>query len=172
MKRNGILAMMKYSITLVVLLLASVSTKAQETFATTGGDATGTSSSISYTVGQMSIMTGYERVTAVENASANVREGVQQTYSVEELKIDGAEPFSFDVKVYPNPTTDNITIRLEQSVTGMRYELYGANGQLLQKESIDSNEQTIDMGEYAAGAYLLRIMGDTASQSYRIIKGK
>ena len=164
--------MMKYSITLVVLFLASVSTNAQETFATTGGDATGTSSSISYTVGQMAIMTDYEMVTAVENASANVREGVQQTYSVEELKIDGAEPFSFDIKVYPNPTTDNINVRLEQSVAGMRYELYGANGQLLQKESIGSDEQTIDMRDYAAGAYILWVVGDTASQPYRIIKAK
>lgn len=164
--------MMKKTLLTAALLLTGLSLKAQETFATTGGDATGTSSSISYTVGQMAIMTDYERVTAVENASANVREGVQQTYSVEELKIEGTEPFNFDIKVYPNPTTDNITVRLEQSVAGMRYELYGANGQLLQKESIDSNEQTIEMGEYAAGAYLLRIMGDPASQSYRIIKAK
>lgn len=164
--------MMKKTLLVATLLLTGLSLKAQETFATTGGDATGTSSSISYTVGQMAIMTDYERVTAVENTSANVREGVQQTYSVEELKIEGAEPFSFDIKVYPNPTTDNITVRLEQSVAGMRYELYGANGQLLQKENIGSDEQAIDMGEYAAGAYLLRIMGDTASQSYRIIKAK
>ena len=164
--------MMKYSLVLVALLLVSVSTKAQETFATTGGDATGTSSSISYTVGQMAIMTDYERVTAVENTSANVREGVQQTYSVEELKIEGADPFSFDIKVYPNPTTDNITVKLEQSVAGMLYELYGVNGQLLQKESIGSDEQTIEMGDYAAGAYILRIVGGTSTQSYRIIKAK
>lgn len=172
MERNEILAMMKYSLVLVALLLVSVSTKAQETFATTGGDATGTSSSISYTVGQMAIMTDYERVTAVENTSANVREGVQQTYSVEELKIEGADPFSFDIKVYPNPTTDNITVKLEQSVAGMLYELYGVNGQLLQKESIGSDEQTIEMGDYAAGAYILRIVGGTSTQSYRIIKAK
>ena len=164
--------MMKKTLLLAALLLTGLSMKAQETFATTGGDATGTSSSISYTVGQMAIMTDYERVTAVENASANVREGVQQTYSVEELKIEGAEPFSFDIKVYPNPTTDNLTVRLEQSVAGMRYELYGANGQLLQKESIGSDEQTIDMGDCAAGAYLLRVVGETATQSYRIIKAK
>jgi len=172
MKRNRILAMMKYSLVLVALLLASVSTKAQETFATTGGDATGTSSSISYTVGQMAIMTSYERVTAVENTSANVREGVQQTYSVEELKIEGAEPFNFDIKVYPNPTTDNITVKLERAAVGMHYELYGANGQLLRKESIGSDEQTIDMGDCAAGAYILRVVGETATQSYRIIKAK
>ena len=164
--------MMKKTLLLAALLLTGLSMKAQETFATTGGDATGTSSSISYTVGQMAIMTDYERVTAVENASANVREGVQQTYSVEELKIEGAEPFSFDIKVYPNPTTDNITVKLEQSVAGISYELYGANGQLLQKESIGSDEQTIDMGDCAAGAYLLRVVGETATQSYRIIKAK
>ena len=164
--------MMKKTLLVAALLLTGLSLKAQETFATTGGDATGTSSSISYTVGQMAIMTDYERVTAVENASANVREGVQQTYSVEELKIEGAEPFSFDIKVYPNPTTDNITVKLEQSVAGISYELYGANGQLLQKESIGSDEQTIDMGDCAAGAYLLRVVGETATQSYRIIKAK
>ena len=164
--------MMKKTLLVAALLLTGLNLKAQETFATTGGDATGTSSSISYTVGQMAIMTDYERVTAVENASANVREGVQQTYSVEELKIEGAEPFSFDIKVYPNPTTDNITVKLEQSVAGISYELYGANGQLLQKESIGSDEQTIDMGDYAAGAYLLRVVGETATQSYRIIKAK
>lgn len=163
---------MKKTLLLAALLLTGLSLKAQETFATIGGDATGTSSSISYTVGQMTIMTACERVTAVENASANVREGVQQTYSVDELKIEGAEPFNFDIKVYPNPTTDNITVSLERAVAGMRYELYGANGQLLQKEIISSVEQAIDMGEHAAGAYLLRVVDETASQSYRIVKAK
>lgn len=163
---------MKKTLLLAALLLTGLSLSAQETFATTGGDAESNSCSVSYTVGQMAVKTAYERVTNGERVSANMREGVQQTYTVEELKIEGAEPFGFDIKVYPNPTTDNITVSLERAVAGMRYELYGANGQLLQKEIISSVEQTIDMGEYAAGAYLLRVVDDTASQSYRIVKAK
>lgn len=163
---------MKKTLLLAALLLTGLSLKAQETFATIGGDATGTSSSISYTVGQMAIMTDYERVTAVENASANVREGVQQTYSVEELKIEGVEPFSFDIKVYPNPTTDNVTVSLGKTVADMHYELYDVDGRLLQKETMRTAEHSIDMRDYPSGAYLLRIISDKATQPYRIVKAK
>ena len=163
---------MKKTLLLAALLLTGLSLNAQEKLSTTGGDAESNSCSVSYTVGQMAVKTAYERATNGERVSANVREGVQQTYSVEELKIEGAEPFDFDIKVYPNPTTDNVTVRLDKAVANMQYELYDVDGRLLLKENLDSVEQSIDMRDYAAGAYLLRVVGDKATQSYRIVKAK
>jgi hypothetical protein len=161
---------MKKTLLLAALLLTGLSLRAQATFATTGGDAESNTCSVSYTVGQMAVKTAYERVTNGERVSANVREGVQQTYTVEELKIEGAEPFSFEVKVYPNPTTDNVTVRLERSVADMRYELYDVDGRLLQKESIRTAEQAIELREYPTGSYVLRIVGSNLQNSYKIVK--
>jgi hypothetical protein len=163
---------MKKTLLLAALLLTGLSVNAQETLSTTGGDAESNTCSVSYTVGQMAVKTAYERVTNGERMSANVREGVQQTYSVEELKIEGAEPFGFNIKVYPNPTTDNVTVSLDKAVEGMHYELYDVDGRLLQKETMRTAEHSIDMRDYPSGAYLLRIISDKATQPYRIVKAK
>lgn len=161
---------MKKTLLLAALLLTGLSLNAQETLSTTGGDAESNTCSVSYTVGQMAVKTAYERATNGERVSANVREGVQQTYSVEELKIEGAEPFNFDIKVYPNPTTDNVTVSLGKTVADMRYELYDVDGRLLQKETISTTEQVIELRGYPAGSYVLRIVAGTTQNNYKIVK--
>lgn len=161
---------MKQTLLLAALLLVSVSLKGQTSLPSTGGDAVSSTCRVSYTVGQMAIQTAYERV--VNGNQANVREGVQQTYTVEELKIDGAEPFSFNIKVYPNPTTDNVTIGVGGSVAGLRYELYDTDGRLIKRDTIRTEEQNLDLHGLPAGAYLLRVEGGSASKSYRIVKAK
>ena len=162
---------MKRTLLLAALLLVGVGLKGQTSLSATGGDASSNTCSVSYSVGQMATQTAY-RVDTDERDRTSVREGVQQTYTVEELKIDGAVPFDFDVKVYPNPTTDNVTIGVEGSIAGMRYELYDIDGRLVKKDSIRTEEQNLDLQALPAGAYLLRVMGAKACKSYRIVKAK
>lgn len=152
------------------LMMASVGAMAQSGFGVTGGDVSNASGSLSYTTGQIAVGTNYGRVTNASRVAANLREGVQQTYSVEELGIEGVPALEVEISVYPNPTTDEVTVSTGQAEEGMRYELYGIDGRLLEKGRVTEREQKIDMGRWAAGSYVLRIVAGKAENRYRIVR--
>ena len=102
--------------------------------------------------------------------AANLREGVQQTYTIEELKIDGVQVLDFDVSVYPNPTADKITVSIGNDVQDMSYELYSIDGKLLKKGRFQGTEQNIEMKDYVSGSYVLRLSVGRSENSYRIVK--
>ena len=162
--------MIRNAFVLIALMLTGGCLMAQSTFGVTGGNVKGASGSLSYTMGQFAIETAYGKVTNASCVAASLREGVQQTYTVEELRIDGVQPLDFDVTVYPNPTADNVTVSLGNDIPDMRYELYSIDGKLLQKGRLLGAEQDIEMRDYAAGGYVLRLTAGRSSNSYRIVK--
>lgn len=58
------------------------------------------------------------------------------------------------VKMYPNPTTDFITIQTEQPHEHLLLELYSAHGELLMASK---NKKTLDLSGVENGLYILRI---------------
>lgn len=151
-------------------MIAAFGLRAQATFGIVGGEVSGEGGSMSYTMGQIAVETSYARVTNASKVAANLREGVHQTYTVEELAIDGVAALDFDISVYPNPTTDNVTVKTGRNDMDMCFELYGVDGRLMQKGLIREAEQNIDMQDYAAGAYILRIASGKRMNNYRIVK--
>lgn len=160
---------MKKVIVILALITACFGLKAQATFSTVGGDAVSGSAKLSYTAGQVATQPAKTRVTNAERLSARLTEGVQQAYSVEELKIEGATPIAADIKIYPNPTTDNITVRVAGEVL-LSYILYDASGRKLKDGKLQNGETAIDMSDYAAGSYILRVKGKASENGYRITK--
>lgn len=162
--------MKRTAFVLIALILTGGCLMAQSTFGVTGGNVKGASGSLTYTMGQFAIETTYGKVTNASRVAANLREGVQQTYTVEELRIDGVQPLDCNVNVYPNPTVDYVTVGLANDIPDLHYELYSIDGKLLQKGTIQQAEQNIEMRNYAAGTYVLRLAAGRASNSYRIVK--
>lgn len=162
--------MIKRVVFFVLLTMAGACVWAQSTFGVAGGDASGESGSLSYTVGQVAVMTTYGKVTNASRVAANLREGVQQTYTVEELRIDGVQVLDLDISVYPNPTADQVTVSVGHTVADMRYELYSMDGRLLKKGRVAEGEQCIEMRECAAGSYVLRIAAGKSENNYKIVK--
>lgn len=162
--------MIRKTFLFTALTLVCVSIMAQSTFGITGGDVRGANGSMSYTMGQPAVMTAYSKVTNASAKAANLREGVQQTYTIEELKIDGVQVLNFDVSVYPNPTADKITVSIGNDVQDMSYELYSIDGKLLKKGRFQGSEQNIEMRDYASGSYVLRLSLGRSENSYRIVK--
>jgi endonuclease I len=72
--------------------------------------------------------------------------------------IDGIEKvFKTTIKVYPNPTTDHITISGEFE----RTVLYNSKGQII----VESNQSIVLLSPYPSGIYFIRVIsksGDTA----------
>ena len=162
---------MKKVMVLAALLTACFGLKAQAIFSTVGGEATSGSAKLSYTAGQVATQQAKARVTNAERLSAKLTEGVQQAYSIEELKIDGVTPIAADIKIYPNPTTDNITVRVVGE-SQLNYTLYDVNGRKLSNGKLQNGETSIDMSDLAAGSYVLKVTGNGAENGYRINKAK
>lgn len=70
--------------------------------------------------------------------------------------------------VFPNPTSDKVTIAVSNELIGNSIELTDLTGHVLSNAVLTQKETTLDMTSLSAGVYFIRIKGETAIQ--RIIK--
>ena len=72
---------------------------------------------------------------------------------------------SSSISVYPNPTTDIV------SISGIRkglIQVYSNNGTLLQENNAE-NTKSIDFTGYASGMYLIKITQETSVETFKVI---
>jgi hypothetical protein len=69
-----------------------------------GGDATGTSGTVAYSVGQVVY-------TSNTGSTGSVAQGVQQSYEIFMVGIKETE-LNISLSVFPNPTSDNLTLQI------------------------------------------------------------
>lgn len=78
------------------------------------------------------------------------------------------------VSVFPNPTTDFVTIQVGKSTIEYRFSLYAMDGKLLQNKLVAVSEaalpQQVSLTSYAMGTYLLVLQYGTQTNTYKIIK--
>lgn len=129
----------------------------------TGGSATGVGGSATFTVGQID----YSNATG---ASGSMNQGVQQPF--EFFKDVGFEEYSdLTIQLYPNPTTDWITLATDKLFEGINYELIDSRGRKVKSNIINTLETTIDMSDCSEGIYHLQVKDSgTIRQSFKIIK--
>lgn len=161
---------MKYNF-LRVLLLALLGfgltdLQAQESVPATGSNASSSSGSVSYTVGQLvfSHKTG---------AVGSMTEGVQQPYEVQVITgIEDGRDITLSFTVYPNPTTDYLMLRAENmDLSTLHYQLYNLNGQLLKDQAMSGNESSVSMWKYASAIYYLKVLDhEDVVKTFKIIK--
>jgi hypothetical protein len=78
----------------------------------------------------------------------------------------GVEENEAQVKVYPNPAKDVVTIEAE----GMTQVcVYNALGQCIIQDEVAENQTTIDLRNVSAGLYLLRVKTESGTISKRIV---
>jgi len=158
---------------LLLLFIVSVHLQAQETIPATGGDATGSGGSASYTVGQVAY-------TTVTGTGGTVSQGVQQPF---EISVEtGVEQKGIDLQcvVYPNPVTDYLMLNIDDNIVQthgrasqrqLSYQLFDTKGQLISAEKITTAQTKIVTGNLTKGTYLLRVINDNeAIKTFKIIK--
>lgn len=159
---------MKYIklLSFIICLFAIDQTKlqAQETLSASGGNATGTNGSMSYTVGQVFYST-------VTGTNSTLTEGVQQPYEIFRVTSSFMESF-LTVLAYPNPTTDYLILEVDNPIkNNLRYQLFNGHGQLLSSKTISNSQTIISMGNYIPAIYYLRIFQNYKEvTSFKIIK--
>jgi hypothetical protein len=160
-KRLSLCAAFMLGIGLSVLL-------SQEAIPASGGMATGTGGTVSYTVGQVAY-------TTVISSSGTVTQGVQQPYEIHVVtELEEARGISLEFSVYPNPTSDMLKLMVvNYAANNLTYELYDIQGNLLRKMIITGDETIIEVGNLAPAAYFLKITDDqTELKTFKIIKIK
>jgi hypothetical protein len=70
--------------------------------------------------------------------------------------------------VYPNPSSDLITIRRNTSEMA-QVNIYQLNGQLLKQETICNDVSEFDLRDFSNGAYLLEVISGDKNWTQQLI---
>ena len=155
---------MKYSIIILILFLAGSVVSAQQVVSSNGDSKSAAGVEVSWTLGEAVIET-------LISGSNTLTQGFHQT----KITITALSEILFpglDIKVFPNPTPEIITIQFSEYMEGSRFWLYDLRGKLLENKLISSADTEINMKNYASGQYILKLTNKSRQpiQTFQIIK--
>ncbi|HOS70998.1 MAG TPA: T9SS type A sorting domain-containing protein [Bacteroidales bacterium] len=168
MKINYKRIMKVFNITLVILCLIcfEFTIQAQNGIPATGGDASGSGGSASYSV-------GLPFYTVYAGANGSVVHGVQQPYEISMVTaIEEIIGIDLLFLAYPNPVRDHLTLDVNDSdIANLHFHLYDANGRLLQSRKIQGQQTTIAVGNLIPATYFIKVTsGKKELKTFKIIK--
>lgn len=160
----------RITILLLLFLLATHGLQAQEAISASGSNASSSSGSVSYTVGQIAYSINSE-------AEGLVTEGIQQAYEVYVITAnESIAKINLLTSVFPNPTTDLLTLKVNNpELSNLYYYLFDMSGKMLENNKILDSNTSIQMGNYIPASYFLKVMQSKNSQlqeikTFKIIK--
>lgn len=150
---------------ILIAFFASFTLCAQQTIPASGGDATGSGGSSSYSVGQIVYTTH-------TGSNGTISQGVQQSYEIFTLSNAALSTVNLSATTYPNPTSDYVVLAIsDDSLTDLSYALYDIQGKPIARDTISSKDTQIDMHSLSAGTYLLNVnQNNQKLKSFKIIK--
>ena len=80
------------------------------------------------------------------------------------------EPSINEIKAYPNPVTNNITLIFPQEALPLTITLYDISGKELTKVKTSDPIEVLDMWKYKPGPYILKITTQEKTMEQKIIK--
>jgi hypothetical protein len=137
---------------------------AQQVVSSNGDSKSAAGVEVSWTVGEAVIET-------ILGSSNMLTQGFHQTkvtiIAVGEISIPELE-----IKVFPNPTQDFISVRFSEYIKGSRYFLYDFTGKLLENKLINTADTEVDLKKYASGQYILKLTNKSHQpiQTFQIVK--
>ncbi len=148
------------------LLFTVMNSSAQEAVVASGGDASGTGGSVSYSVGQVVYTTN-------TGTGGSVMAGVQQPYEISvPTALENTEDILLEFSAYPNPTTDVLTLRTgERDIENISYRLFDMNGKLIKAGRLTGPETPVNMQSLAPSVYFIKVIqNDKEIKTFKIIK--
>jgi hypothetical protein len=146
------------------LLLATQLMYSQQTIPATGGDATGSGGSSSYTVGQL--------VYTTSTGGGSVIQGVQQSIELFTLSNPQLSTVNLSAVIYPNPTSDYVMLKIsDTALYNLSYHLVDINGKAISNGSLTNGDTQINMQQLAVGMYILKVSQNSQElKTFKIIK--
>jgi hypothetical protein len=156
---------MKRFLLLTIFLYSSIFiTSAQNTeIVTTAGEYYQSGSgSISWTLGELS-------TEFYSTSNGDVSQGFQQVI-IEETVTGLALYSEMNIDVYPNPTSDQITIHVDKR-ENLFYQLMDTNGGVIESGKLLQTETLLKISHFSPGVYILLLQNEQNPLSvFRIIK--
>jgi spore coat protein U-like protein len=149
---------------LALVLVANLAT-AQESTNVSGGNATGSGGSVSYSVGQVVYTTN-------TGSSGSVAQGVQHAYEISVVAVKDAT-LNISLNAFPNPTVDVLTLQISNyNNEKLMYQLYDLNGKLISSEQIIASQTQINTATLHTAAYFIDVLNQENKkvQSFKILK--
>ena len=131
-----------------------------------GGNATGTGGSSSYSIGQITY-------TSQTSSGGLITLGVQQPYEIVSLGKNDFEEINLVMSAYPNPTMDLLNLMVSDNKwNNLTYQLFDLNGRtLLNLQKIKVPETSVSMQELPQGIYFLAVNNENKTiKTFKIIK--
>lgn len=151
---------------LLLIVLGIQGLQAQETVVPSGGMASGSGGSVSYSIGQLVYQ-------PQEGSSGSVAAGVQQPFEISVVSVaEEATNVSLAISAFPNPTSDFLRLDVEDFEASLTtYQLYNTKGVLLKNERLASKETRIDMRTLEQSTYLLNVVRNSkVIKTFKVIK--
>jgi hypothetical protein len=156
---------MKNTTLVACLLFTTQLIYSQETIPVSGGEATGSGGSLSYSVGQIMYTTS--------TGSGTVSQGVQQV-EIDLFTLSNPELTTVNLTAvtYPNPTSDYVVLAInDASLTNLNYALYNLEGRAVTKGLTTQSNTQINMQSLAIGTYVLKVnQYNQELKTFKIIK--
>ena len=139
----------------VILGLSNL--QAQEVVSTTGGNASGSGGSASYSIGQIV----YTTETGTNGNS--IAQGVQQPYEISIVtELPEAKDISLEISAYPNPTRDYLIVKIDASnslaIKSLTYQIFDIGGKLLQSVQATNLETKIELSNLLPATYFVKVI--------------
>lgn len=159
--------MKKVILSVCLIAIVSSSLKAQQGNVAAGDNATGTTGSITYSIGQLDYIN-------TSTASGKITEGLNQPYEIYVVTGIDESASHLNFNVYPNPSADHVILTAEiLNNQQLSYILIDGQGKRLSREKLMSNSTMIPMGELASGIYFIQVLAnDREIKSFKVIKNK
>ena len=156
---------MKKTVLAASFLCAAFSIQAQESIPASGGNATGSGGTSSYSVGQLAYNTD-------TGSGGSAGQGVQQSFEIFTLSNSELKTVTLMASMYPNPSTDYVILVLADSkLTGLSYAIYNIQGKIVTKGNVSQKSTEIGMQGMASGTYILKVnQANNELKTFKIIK--
>jgi len=156
--------MKKPLITSIALGLTVFAVYSQQAIVTSGNYNKNETQSLSWSLGETVIETFI-----LEDII--LTQGFQQS-NITIVGIDELPELGFQIKAFPNPTRDLITLEVDEvGIENLTFRVYDINGQFLISQKFTGLSNKINLEYYPSGVYFLRVLkGVELIKTFKIIK--
>ena len=161
--------MKKTELLLILILCISINKiQAQQATLSSGGNATGSDGSSSYSIGQIDYITA-------TGSAGSVGQGLQQPFEISTLSGEEFTQIKLQMMIYPNPTTSYVNLKIDASeefnMESMSYQLFDMSGREINNKKIMASETQISLENLSSAIYFLKVSNnDKIVKTFRIIK--
>jgi len=149
----------------LLLFFGGIQCYAQEHTMASGGNASGSGGTVSYSIGQIDYV-------EASGSGGFANQGVQQPIEIYSLGVDENNNIELTTMMYPNPTTNFVTLSITNELASdLSYHLSDLNGRIIKSDVVRSNQTTISMEELQAATYFLVVANNQSPlKIFKLIK--